>query len=193
VKYGRAYVNEVEYLGSAKLGVSTEPFRVYYRTAGIADNTGSWSLLDSTGDMSGVAGASEVQFMFEFRIFGPFCIPARILSIICTYENDLETDSHYQPSTSKSDAASRRFAYRQAAAWGSNIPPLRIRVYNVATGLPILDDTTTAHASGVFEYSLNGTDWFAWDDTKDTVGNYIRYTATSLPDGITVTTLLTLA
>lgn len=53
-------------------------------------------------------------------------------------------------------------------------------------------DETDTEASGTFEYSTNsGATWFAWDNTQDLVGNYIRYTATTLPNNITVRAIIT--
>src|SRR5690606_10083209 len=66
----RCYVNQVEVLGSAtgyNLGQKPEPIRVYYRTTGISDNSGSWYLLSSGLDISGVSPADYIQFMIEFK------------------------------------------------------------------------------------------------------------------------------
>jgi len=71
---------------------------------------------------------------------------------------------------------------------------MRLRLYNAATGFLVLDDTITASASGDFEYSTDGgSTWLAWNATADAVGNYIRYTADTLPNNITVRALLTQA
>lgn len=90
-----------------------------------------------------------------------------------------------------SSAALRQFAWKQVTSWGTNIPNMQIKITNVATNNVELTDTTALAASGTWEYSTNGTSWLAWDNTKDTVGYYIRYTAASLPSNITVRVLLT--
>ena len=132
--------------------------------------------------MSGVNG-TEIQFAFTFKILGLTCIPARLTGLSLTYE-DLSTDSHYQPSLNQSSLASRIFAYRQSGDWGGNIPILKIRLSNAETNTLILEDTTTTQLSGVFEYSTNnGVTWAAWNNTQNLVGNFIRYTATTLPGG----------
>jgi hypothetical protein len=193
IKYQRAMFCRDRLLGSDKLGLQPEPPRLYYRTSGITTDVGSWTLIDETGDLSGVAGSTEIQFMFEFSIIGRFSIGARIFSVSVIYETDDDTDSHYEPSLAESVVASNIFAYRQKLAWGSNIPNMRIQAFNVSGGGSILDDTVTASAYGTWEYSTDGTTWLAWDATKDTVGYYIRYTATTLPSGVTARILLTLA
>jgi len=179
------YVNNIRKLGDDTLSLQPEPFRTYYRTSGIANNTGTWLLLNQSGDLSGVNG-TEIQFAFTFKILGTMCIPSRLTSICLTYE-DITTDSHYQPSLNQSSLVSRRFAYRQASSWGGNIPILRVRLTNAETNTVILEDTTVTQTSGVFEYSDDdGATWNTWDNTADAIGNFIRYTASSLPGGVKI-------
>lgn len=179
-------------LGTDTFSLPTEPFKMYYRTAGISDNSGAWTELDDYGDLSGVSG-SEIQFMFIFKILGTTCIPSRIMGLTFTYE-DNTTDSHYEPSVANSSITNRVFAYRQGTLWSSTIPNLRIRLYNAETAVLVLDDDILTSGFGTFEYSTDGgSNWLAWDSSQDTVGNYIRYSATSLPDGIRVRALLTQA
>jgi hypothetical protein len=195
-KYNRVYLNEVSVIGGAtgkNLGVTAEPSRVYYRTSGITDNTGSWALLDDLGDISGVAGSNSIQFMFEFRTIGLTCVPSRLLSLCVVYE-DLSTDSHYQPSVAFSDITNKRFAWRFGTAFGGTVPGLRIRLYNSATNGLLIDDNTAA-PSGTFEKSTdNGGSWGAYNTTDKANDNtYIRYTPASLGDNIKVKAMLTLA
>ena len=184
------YINDIERLGTDTFSLETEPYRVYYRTSGISDNSGSWNLLDDSGDLSGVNG-TEIQFAISFKVIGTTCIPSRIMGLSLIYE-DQSTDGHYQPSVANSSITSNIFAWRQSILWGSNIPNMRIRLYNATTGSLILDDNVTSSSFGTWEYSSdNGSSWNAWLDTEDTVGNYIRYTASSLPGGVRIKALLT--
>jgi len=186
------YVNDIERLGTDTFSLATEPYKMYYRTSGISDNSGSWNLLDDSGDLSGVSG-TEIQFAFSFKVIGTTCIPSRIMGLSLIYE-DKSTDGHYQPSVANSSITSNIFAYRQSILWSSNIPNMRIRLYNAVTGSLILDDDITSSAYGTWEYSSNnGTSWNAWLNTADVVGNYIRYTATSLPGSTRIKALLTQA
>lgn len=185
-----AYVSSIDELGDDTFSLPTEPYGLWYRTSGISDNSGSWTELDQTGDLSSVS-ATEIQFSFTFKILGATCIPARIVGISLIYE-DQNNDSHYEPSFSNSSASSNIFSYRQGTSWGGNIPDLRIRLWNASTGVSVLDDTILSSSFGDWEYSTNnGSSWNVWDDSQDLVGNYIRYTATSLPGGIRVRALLT--
>ncbi len=191
-KLSRVYVSNQPYLGEDNLTMPTEPYRIYYRTTGISDNSGSWTLVDATGDLSGAIAGTEIQFAIEFRTAGTFCLPNRIYNIGCIYE-DNTTDSHYQPSVTQSNATSKIFAWRFSTAFGGTVPTLRIRLYNAVTGGLLLDDTTTASASGTWEKSTNdGGAWGAYNATdKGNETTYIRYTPTTLGDNIKVRALLT--
>ena len=176
-----------------EFSVSTEPFRIYYRTSGIDANTGSWTLVDSDGDLTGVAGAPRIQFMFEFSTIGWFCVPARIMSVTVIYDDAATvTDSHYQPSAGLSVPASKQFAWRFSTAFGSTVPTLRIRLYNAVTN-DLLEDDYTVSATGTWEKSTNGGgSWGAYNTTdKANETTYIRYTPASLGDNIKVRAVLT--
>jgi len=192
-RYYRIYVNNVRQIGSDTLGTPPESFKVYYRTSGISDNSGSWTLLGDDGDLTSVSPSTAIQFRFLFNVIGSYCIPSRLLGFTVVFEDD-SGDSHYEPSRDFSDISTNRFAYRQATLWGGNIPNLRIRLYNVSTNTLVLDDNVISSSLGTFEYSNNnGSTWNAWSNTQDVVGNYIRYTATTLPAGIRVRVSLTQA
>lgn len=189
-KLYQVYFDHMEYSGSHALGYPVESYRSYYRTSGIDDNSGAWVEIPIGGDLTGVAASDYIQFKVAFDIMGEICVPTRLYSLCCVYE-DSSQDSHYQPSLTKSSAANRQFVWRQVSSWGSSIPDLQIRLYNTSTGFLVLDDTVNTAASGDWEYSTDGTTWNAWNAAQDAVGNYIRYTADSLPNNITVRALLT--
>ncbi len=184
IKLYRVIINTLDSL-------THEPYNAYYRTSGIDDDSGSWTILPSNGDLSGIGTVTQIQLKIVFKILGMTCIPAHISNIIVAYEDNTSTDSHYQPSMAKSSIASRIFAYRQSSAWGSNIPTLNINLYNASTNALVLNDNTVSLSSGTWEYSTDGTNWNSWSVSADTVGNYIRYTANSLPAGIIVRAIVT--
>jgi hypothetical protein len=191
VKLRRVLVTDEDYMGGGGLRLPVESWRIYYRTTGISDNSGSWTLIDRSGDMSTATPGTQVQFMFEFRTIGTFCLPARIFSAACLYE-DNTTDSHYQPSVAFSSAASKQFAWRFSTAFGSTVPTLRIRLYDAVTGGLLVDDTS-ASPTGTWEKTTNGgSSWAAYDTSdKGNETTYIRYTPASLGDNVKVRALLT--
>lgn len=195
-KFYRAFASDVQIIGGAtgkNLGLGTEPYRISYRTSGITDDSGGWTILDSSGDMSSVAGASYVQLKIEFRTMGLTCIPARITNAGVIY-TDLTTDDHYQLSAGKSDAANKRFAWWFTTAFGGSVPDLRVRLYDASSGSLLVDDSTTS-PTGTFERSTDdGGVWSSWNNTdKGNATTYLRYTPASLSDNIKVRAVLTLA
>lgn len=193
VKFDQVLVTEDRYLGNGELKLSPESFRVYYRTSDIStDATSSWNLVGDDGDLSSVAPANAIQFMFEFYTIGHICVPARILRTVVTYQ-DGSTDSHYQLSTVHSDISNERFAWRFCCPFGGTVPTLKVELFNAASGASLLTDTTVASANGTWEKSIdNGSSWIAYNTTDKTNDiTYIRYTPTSLTDGISVRAVLT--
>lgn len=191
-KFKRAYVSHADFFGGGNLTIPSEPYKLYYRTAGISDDSGAWTYVNNIGDMSSVAAAENIQFMFEFRVIGTFCLPTRIYNIGIVYE-DNTTDSHYQPSVGKSNLTSKIFAWRFSTAFGTTVPSLTIRLYDAVTGGLLLTDDTATPTGGTWEKSTDGgSNWTAYNTTdKANETTYIRYTPTTLGDDIKVRALLT--
>ena len=193
-QYLNAYANETMVFGGASgrnLGLSPEPYRLFYRTVGITDNSGGWNAIPNSGDLSGVAGAAYIQFMAEFRVMPSF-VPARIQTVGILYENTA-TDSHFYSSASKSDAVNKRFAWLFASAFGTAVPPLRVRLFDAVSGATLVDDNTNTPV-GLFEKSTDdGATWTAFNITDRTNGTtYFRYTPSSLADNVKVRQSLSL-
>lgn len=192
LKYYRIFANQVMNLGSTSLGHTTEAFRIYARTANITtDATTGWTLIDETNDLSSFAGASAIQFAIEFKTIGDSCLPARILGLNLSYE-DNTTDSHYAFDGDRSSGASKVFAWWFKTAFGTTVPTLTVRLYNAVTGGILLEDDTATPTLGTFQKSTDGSTWSTYDTTdraNDTT--YIRYTPTSLADSISVEAYIT--
>ena len=191
-KYLAAYVQEVQVIGGnsgKNLGMSTEPYRIQFRTSGIDDNSGGWTPLDSTGDLSGVGGSPYIQFRCEFRVANTL-IPSRILNVGVLYE-DASTNSHFLVSD-KSDPALKRFVWWFASAFGSTVPALRVRIYDAVTQSLLVDDNTSS-PTGTWEKSTDGTTWGLWNNTdRSNNTTYYRYTPASIADDVVVKPVLTL-
>lgn len=190
-KYTAMFAQEVQVVGGASgknLGMPTEPYRVQFRTSGITDNSGGWTPLDSTGDLTGVAGAPYIQFRCEFRISNTM-IPSRILNVGVLYE-EVEGDNHFLVSD-KSDPSTKQFVWWFASPFGGTVPALRVRIYDAVTKSLLVDDNT-ATPTGTWEKSTNGSTWTAWNNTdraNDTT--YYRYTPASIADNVVVQPILT--
>jgi hypothetical protein len=192
-KITNVFASEVQVLGGAtgaNLGLNTEPYRISYRTAGISDDSGAWTVANGSTQIT-EDGASQIQIRLEFRTIGTLMIPARICAAGVIFE-DNSTDGHYQPSVGKSSVSSTQFAWRFSTAFGGTVPRLRIRLYNAVTGGLLVDDDSTTQ-SGTWEKSTDdGSTWGSYNTTdKGNETTYIRYTPASLGSGIKVRALLT--
>lgn len=183
------FINNLKEYGSYPFALPPEPIVIDYRTTGIDDNSGSWATFTTIQDLNndiicdGVLEDITIQFRFSYKVAGNTCLVNRIYGFSLLYEDD-KTDSHYSPSVAKSNLNTRTFAWRQESLWNSNIPDLRIRLYNATNNNIVFYDTVTTSASGTWQYSTDGNTWLPWDSSADTVGNYIRYVADFVPSGI---------
>ncbi len=191
----RAYVQTNQYAGDILLGYTPEPIRLYYRINGIDDNTGEWTEIIS-GDLSGVTPGDYIQFKIEFEVLGEFCIPRRVYSVACVFEdNSSDTqDTHYLSSADLSSKVTKTFAWKHSVAFGTTVPTLRVRLYNAITN-GILDDDDSVTQTGTWEKSTDGGQtWGAFNATdKANEITFIRFTPASIPDNVQVRALLTLA
>ena len=143
-----------------------------------------------------MTAAASIQFKIVFDILNWTCISPEITSLGLTWEDDVTSDSHYQPSVGKSSVTNKEFAWRFSSAFGvASIPDLRVRLYDAISGVMQCDDNTlTNPAAGTFQISTNdGANWSAW--THDDKGNnttYLKYTPASTANNIRIKAVLTL-
>lgn len=191
-KFHRFYFVRDKLIGNMNFGKSADPVKIFYRTTGIDDNTGAWTELPEPYDLTGVDGATSIQFAFTFKCISDFCVPTRLFLLGVIYE-DLSTDSHFEPSVALSIAATKQFAWKFTNEFGATVPTLRIRLYNADTDGLLLDDNSANPAYGTWGKSTDGgVNWTAYNTNDRANGTtYIRYIPSSLGDNLTVRALLT--
>lgn len=191
-KFYRALVTCAENLGDNTMGVTPDMYRLEYRTAGIDDNTGSWTAVPQNGDMSGVSAAANIQFAFRFRTAGVVMLPARVLSLALLYETDDALPSQYRWNFGDFNAGNGTFAWVQSALFGASLTTHTINVYRSDTDALVLTQASTGTTNGTFEY-WTGSAWTAGLGT-DTVGTRRRFVPSgSLPGGVDLYAKLTVA
>lgn len=186
----RMYVQTNQYTGTFNLGYTPEPIRTFYRTSGIDDDSGSWTETVS-GDLSSATPGTHIQGKLEFDILGELCIPRRVYSVSCTFEDNTSI-SNYLPSADLSDKTTKTFAWKFRTGFGGTVPTLRIRLYNAITN-SLLDDDDSVTRSGTWEKTTDGTNWVTYNSTdKGNETTFIRFTPNSIPDNIQVRAVITL-
>lgn len=191
-KFYRALVNCMENLGDHTMGVTPDAYRVQVRTSGIDDNSGAWTDVPQSGDLSGVSTASNIQFAFTFRTAGVIMLPARVLSLAVLYETDDALPSQYQWNAADLDESNGTFAWVQVALFGATPGVHTIDIYRSDTNALVLTQASSGTTNGNFQY-WNGS---AWDNGigGDTVGLRRRFVPTgSLPSGVDLYARITVA
>jgi hypothetical protein len=191
-KLYRVMVNAMENLGSHNMGVAPDAYRVQVRTSGIDDNSGAWTDVPQSGDLSGVSTASDIQFAFLFRTAGLVMLPARILSLALLYETDDALPSQYQWNVADWNQNNGTYAWVQVALFGGTPGVHTIEIFRSDTNALVLTQASTGSTNGNFEY-WNGS---AWDSGigSDAVGRRRRFVPTgSLPSGVDFYAKITVA
>ena len=182
VTYDKLYIDVTDTWSDNKLIYPREIYDIYYRTTGITTDVGGWSLISDSGNLSGIT-SDQIQFKFTFRTMGFYSVPTRIHGITLTYTastNNLTQTPFYEPILKYTDLSSNIFAWRQKNSFQYNIPNLNLDIYNITNDNLLLSDSVNTSSNGIWQYSSNGVIWNPWVSSADTVGNYIRYSASTL-------------
>ena len=140
------------------LGAETGAVRMYYRTTGIADNSGVWNLLDYSGLMNIAASSTQIQARLEFRVLNT-AFPARVTRV-CFEGTGSTSITNFQFSQAKTVIASKQFAFRNSSALGV-ATTLYMRIYDAVTNSLLVSDTTSS-PTGKWEYATDGTTWIGF-------------------------------
>jgi hypothetical protein len=182
-KLYRAFVNCVENIGDNTMGVAPDMYKIQVRTSGIDDNSGSWTDVPQSGDLSGLGTPSNIQFAFQFRTAGVMMLPARILSLALVYETDDALPSQYRWNYSDFNTTNGTFAWVQSVLFGASLTTHTINIYRADTNALVLTQASTSTTNGTFEY-WNGSAWVAGLGT-DVVGTRRRFVPSgSLPGSV---------
>jgi hypothetical protein len=191
-KFYRVLANCVENIGDNTMGITPDMYQVQYRTAGIDDNSGAWTTVPQTGDLSGVSAAAEIQFAFRFRTAGVIMLPARILSLALIYETADALPSQYRWNFGDFNASNGTFAWIQQALFGASPGTHTINIYRADTNALVLTQVSSSTTNGTFEY-WNGSAWVAGlgSDALNTRRRFVP--SGSLPGGVDLYATLTVA
>jgi len=161
-----------------------EPYKIWYRTSGITDNSGSWALVPEGGNLTSVTAASTIQFKIKFKTISQIGLPTRIYSLAVIYDNSADLPSHFKWNLADTNNGTGTVGFIQTTYYGS-VPHLQADYYRADTDVNVLSQASTGSTNGVFEY-WDGSAWTAGLST-DTPGIRRRFRVTgSLPSGVNV-------
>lgn len=156
-KFNKLLVHHPEVLGSHDLGSMPEPFRVYFRTEGISDDSGDWSLLNDSFDMSFITPKDNIQFMFEFRVLGRASVPNRIYGLSISYFVDEDLPTGFEWNLYDSNSSSSIIGFEQTSVLNT-LGNFRITYYLSESDEEVFTAYSTENINGSFQY-WNGSSW----------------------------------
>lgn len=166
-----------------QLWQNTGNIKVQYRTSGFGSISGGWTNLLSFSDLSSsVITSNQIQFKIQFTMQSEgSSSPAQINELLIGLEANNSISDNWEFSDDWSDNTSpSRCAFRLKTAYGTSVPQLFFRAYDLSDSL-LVNHNTTANAAN-FEYSTNnGVSWSPLGTIPNTVGTLVRYTFTSPP------------
>jgi hypothetical protein len=190
-RFNRVYVNDVAFLEAGNENDKTpEPYQVYYRTEGIDDNSGEWTLVPNGMNLRSVEPTNEIQFGIAFRTMGDICIPARITSLALIYEAADALPDEYQWNLGDSNIIDGTFGFTQINVFTEWPLIHTMRIFRADNNTLALEQTSDSTTLGEFEY-WNGSTWVAGLG-PNTAGTRRRFRPTSsLPGGVDLYAILT--
>lgn len=188
------FTNFAQVIGGStglNLGLPTEPGKVYYRTSGITDNSGTWTEVDCSG-LSSSSLTGQIQIAVEFKTIGTLMIPGRVCSVAIVYDDQSMSEYWQGSSNIGTDLTNKRFGFRHAVAYGGTVPRLKVTLYDAESGASLGSDDSQTQA-WTWEKSTNaGGAWGSYNSTdRANSDTYLRITPSSLADNIKVRAELT--
>ncbi len=166
-----------------KLQDFTGNVKIQYRTSGFASITGGWTTLPNFSDLTTTPlTGNQIQFKILFNVQSEgSSTPAQVNELLIGVEQNNGISDNWEFSDDWSDnVAPSRCAFRLKRTYGTTVPQLFFRAYDLSDAL-LTNHNTVANAAN-FEYSTNnGTTWLPLGTIPNVVGTLIRYTFTSPP------------
>lgn len=160
----------------------TGSLKVQYRTSGFGSISGGWIDIPFAEDISAFASGTQTQFKILFDTLAlDTSIHAQLSEFFLGFETLSEISDNWEFSDDWSDNTSpSRAAFRLKKVYGSSVPTLYFRAYDLSDSLLITNNSSTHSVN--FEYSTdNGTSWLPLGTIPNVIGTLVRYTWTTPP------------
>lgn len=165
----------------------TGNIKVQYRNSGFGSISGGWLDLSAYEDLeSAVISSNQIQFKISFQIQSEgSSSPAQVNELLIGVDanNGISDNWEFSDDFSDNNVPSRT-AFRLKLAYGTTVPTLYYRAYDLSDSLIVSHNTVTNAAN--FEYSTDsGMSWLPLGTIPNVVGTLVRYTFSS-PPGVDV-------
>jgi hypothetical protein len=127
VGFDKLKVEYDDYIGDLEQGLTADTFKIYARTSGMIDDTGAWTLLSDSKNLSSFSASDKIQFKIMFKTIGGSGIYARIHSLTVIYNRDLSFDLKFD---TKNTLANSNTIYLNQNQMLNKALPYTIDIYN---------------------------------------------------------------
>lgn len=133
-----------------------DPYRVFYRTEGIEDNSGTWTKLTEDFTLSHINLKTHIQFMFNFKQ-GLTLIPARVYSYTLVGEKLELLPDIFRFNSNVSNLSGNIYGFEQIKV-NSSTYNLKITVYREKDNKILFSQNSSSTQFGTFQY-FNVNNW----------------------------------
>ena len=176
-KFNKLLVNYAEEVSSEDFPVQPDPFRVFYRTTGIKDNSGTWTRLYFPYDLSTIRVQDSIQFMFNFKIFGLSMCPARIHSYTLLAEKEELLPKYFKFNSNITNLSQNIYGFEQIKTHPNTLV-LKISYIRKKDNKLVFTQTSSETTFGNFQYLAQGNIWTNGIGTN-VVGTLRRFVLTA--------------
>lgn len=150
-KLTRIHVDNQHMTGdNPDFSLPNDPYRVFYRTEGIEDNSGTWIKLTEDFTLTHINLKTHIQFMFNFKQ-GLTLIPARVYSYTLVGEKVELLPDIYRFNSNVSNLSGNIYGFEQIKV-SSNSYNLKITVYREKDNKILFSQTSSSTQFGAFQY-----------------------------------------
>jgi hypothetical protein len=171
-KLSKILFNYNKKLGDDDYGVPPETFRVFVRDHGIEDNTGIWTQLDQSYNISFLQPKRHIQISFTFKTLGATGHSARIHSYTIIGDELENLSKLFKWNINNSNANSGIFAFDQVKLNNTSFN-IKINIYKKDNNESILEQSSLSSDNGTFQY-FSGNQWLSGIG-PNTIGTMRRF------------------
>jgi hypothetical protein len=151
----KIHLSENNMFGDGFLGVSPEPIKLYVRNYGIEDDTGLWTLIDSTGSLAQIQNTGKLQVRFDSSVTLHQGLPKRIYGFSLEFDKASNIPIEFEWDLENTNYSLGIVGFTQTILCRSN-PSFAIKFTNKLTRKVYYIQNTDKNQFGQFEYYSGG-------------------------------------
>jgi len=151
----KIHLSENNIFGDGTLGVSPDPIKLYIRNYGIEDDSGKWTLIDSTGSLNQIHNTGKLQIRFDSSVTLHHGLPKMIYGFSLEFDKFTNIPSEFEWDLENTNYSLGIVGFTQTILCRSN-PSFSIKFTNKLTRKVYYTQNTDKNQFGQFEYYSGG-------------------------------------